>query len=68
MSYCSCYADDTGLIRRMRCACVCKAVRDLYEVKPGPVWPEDAERRTKLVGVGRGLNLAALQQGLDSCA
>lgn len=45
-----------------------QAVRDLYEVKPGPVWPEEAERLTKLVVVGRGLNLAALQQGLTSCA
>ena len=44
-----------------------QAVRDLYEVKPGPAWPAAAERQTKLVVVGRGLDLVALQDGLDSC-
>ena len=46
---------------------VLQAVQDLYEVKPGPQWPPEAEQHTKIVVVGRGLNLGQLQAGLDGC-
>ena len=47
---------------------VLQAVQDLYEVKPGPAWAPEAEQHTKIVIVGRGLELVKLQEGLDSCA
>lgn len=49
------------------CMTVLQGVHTLFELNPSNKWDPAAERRSKLVFIGRNLDRAALQQGLSSC-
>ncbi|GAQ89223.1 hypothetical protein KFL_004990080 [Klebsormidium nitens] len=44
-----------------------QAVHDLYEIRPGQRWGNEEERITRIVLIGKGLDLEALQASLQKC-
>jgi G3E family GTPase len=44
-----------------------QGVHTLFEILPAAAWPENGKRYSKVVFIGRNLDKAFLQHGLEAC-